>query len=272
MRERRADPEVWWGRVFAHGTGGGNHTAVVSSDKLQSDPATVARRLAVPDTAFVSSAGSDTIRLRTFSPHEELSQCLQTSLAVVVALEIPEGQTRRVCHEHGEPLLVRREGRMCWAHTEEPGGITWAPYGVPLWLSSQIHQPTFDRVAQTRSRLLVDCRRPETVAEVLAEPTAVLSLCAEAKVNGLVLYACDERRLLVRVFTTSLGGREDTATGGAVLNIGSRLLHDGAEGAFTVTQGPLDPDRRGYLHLRLEGTVSLGGEVLTLARGALADS
>ena len=110
---------AWWGRVFADGPTGGNHTVVVTDPSGIRDRGALAARLDVPDTAFVSSTEGEIV-LRTFSPVEELAQCLQTSLAVLTALGVPLGEPRLVRHQHGEPLVVVREAEVTWAREAEP--------------------------------------------------------------------------------------------------------------------------------------------------------
>src|SRR5689334_6187500 len=110
-----SDPsEVWFGRVFASGDVGGNHTAVIRAAAAITDPAVMARALGVPDTGFVVSSEPGSIVLRTFSPFEELAQCLQTTLAAVVTLDAPMGVDWHSKHIGGEQLTVRREGHLVW--------------------------------------------------------------------------------------------------------------------------------------------------------------
>lgn len=259
---------MWWGRVFVRGVSGGNHTAVVGPGAVP-DPAGTARRLGVPDTAVVGAVDGDLIRLRTFSPVEELAQCLQASLAVVVALGLPAGRSYDVRHPRGEPLRVEREDSVVWACEQSP-----VPHGddvgieLPSWLSDQLASAPAVRTGQGRPRLLVRCS-DDDVASAVVERSAVRALCAREGVNGLVLFAHQEQTVRVRVFTTSLNGAEDRATGGAVLAVGAALRREGVQGELAVRQGGPDAEDQGHLRLRIDQEVVLGGEVLTLARGRL---
>jgi predicted PhzF superfamily epimerase YddE/YHI9 len=100
----------------------------------------------------------------------------------------------------------------------------------------------------------------------------VVELCASVGHFGMVAVTqAGERAQRVRVFTTSLAGKEDSGTGDAVLGVGSLLARRGVAGPMPVTQGPGDPDRQGTLLLRIfsQGHLQLGGEVVTLRRGQI---
>ncbi len=266
---------LWWCRVFVSGTRGGNHTAVVLPGTTGTDPAALAAlatALDVPDTGFVLEATAERAVLRTFSPVEELAHCVQTSLAAVVALGVAEGTTHRVRHLAGEELTVHREGPVVWARP----GTARPRLEESAWPDLVRADPDPDRppvvLRQARSRLHLGCADAGQLASLDIAARDVLALCEATGTNGLVLSAPgggDARR--VRVFTTSLAGSEDSATGGAVLGLGQIEAHHGVRGDLTVLQGPADPARQGHLRLRLAGAddVLLGGEVLPLARGTL---
>lgn len=260
---------MWWGRVFGDGTSGGNHTAIVGPGAVP-DPAAMARRLAIPDTAVVDAVDDGQVSLRTFSPVEELAQCIQTSLAAVVALELPDGRSHDVRHRRGEPLRVEREGTVVWVH-EQSSGLEIAGSGVelPPWLADQLVGTRAERTAQARPRLLVRCSNIDQVEGAVVERSAVRALCVSEAVNGLVLFARDGQTVRVRVFTTSLDGAEDIATGGAVLAVGAALRREGVTGELAVRQGGPAPEAQGHMRLRIDQEVALGGQVLTLARGQL---
>lgn len=263
---------AWWGRVFTADAVGGNHTVVVLGDRPPARPAAVAAALGVPDTAFLTDRSHRTVTLRTFSPVEELAQCWQTALAVPVALGAADGQPWRVRHERGEELLVHREAEVSWARAESHRPVL-EPTGWPAFVGAD-PEPGAEPVLlrQARSRVHLRCADPRQVAAVSVTSADVLALCASTGTSGLVLSAPDgPRRYRVRVFTTSLAGGEDSATGGAVLGVGLLAAHVGVRGDLTAVQGPLDPAAQGHLRLRLhdDATVWLGGEVRTLMTGNL---
>lgn len=265
--------EAWWGRVFADGDVGGNHTVVVLPGASVVSPAKVAARLAIPDTGFVTCADKEVV-LRTFSPVEELNQCLQVSLAAVTALGVPEGVWCAVRHERGERLSVMREASLTWARHAVAKPPRLEPVAWPTFVAADPaagQEPVIIR--QARSRIHLRCAEADHVEAVEVVPRDVLRLCAENETFGVVLSApAGEGRQRVRVFTTSLAGKEDSATGGAVLGVGLLAAQDGARGDIRVVQGPPEPARQGHLRLRIENEtgVLLGGEVTSLMTGKLA--
>ncbi|MGW7576319.1 PhzF family phenazine biosynthesis protein [Streptomyces sp. NPDC054765] len=265
--------ETWWGRVFARGTTGGNHTVVVPPGLPVADLATSAEVLGVPDTAFITSVDSGSVVLRTFSPAEELGQCLQTSLAVLTALDVPDRTPWCVRHERGEQLVVHREGPISWARHVDTGPPELEKTDWPHFVHAD---PAYSAepviIRQSRSRIQLRCADAGQLTAIRIDAEDVLELCARTRTNGLVLSApdgTDEWR--VRVFTTSLSGAEDSATGGAVLGVGALAALDGIRGDIRVRQGPQDPTRQGHLLLRImdDGAVLLGGEVTSLLSGRL---
>ncbi|MEW1690529.1 PhzF family phenazine biosynthesis protein [Streptomyces sp. NPDC091265] len=271
--DRTADPVTgmtWWGRVFARGTVGGNHTVVVPPGRPVADLAAAAARMGVPDTAFITSYRPDSVTLRTFSPVEEIGQCLQTSLAVLTALDVPDRTPWYVQHEHGEQLVVHREGAVTWARSGGTGLPELEEAGWPDFVGvdpAVASTPVIIR--QARSRVHLRCADAGQLAAAVVRARDVMALCARTGTNGLVLSApVGPGEWRVRVFTTSLSGAEDSATGGAVQGVGVLAALDGTHGDIRVCQGPQDPARQGHLLLRIQdGAVLLGGEVMTLLYG-----
>ncbi len=268
---------LWWGRVFGTAEGrGGNHTAVLPpgpASAPDADRAAIAAALDVPDTGFVLDDAFGTVLMRTFSPVEELAQCLQTSLAAVVALDLPEGVAHRVRHAEGEELRVYRQGPVCWARQDAGARPRLEPTPWPAFVAAD---PAPDRepviIRQARSRVHLGCADADRLDVLEIGAAEVLALCAATGTNGLVLSAPLRPGVLrVRVFTTSLAGAEDAATGGAVQGVGRIEAEHGVRGDLLAIQGPGAPERRSHLHLRLAGpdAVELGGRVLSLARGTL---
>jgi predicted PhzF superfamily epimerase YddE/YHI9 len=264
---------AWWGRVFSRGVSGGNHTVVVLPGTPVADPAATAAALGVPDTAFVTALDSGSVVLRTFSPVEELAQCLQTSLAVLTALDVPDRVPWRVRHEGGEQLVVHREGPVSWARHEVAG-----PPGLEEteWPGFAGVKPVATARAvilrQARSRIHLRCADAGRLAAARIRAEDVLQLCSRTRTGGLVLSAPEgPGEWRVRVFTTSLAGAEDSATGGAVLGVGTLEALDGLRGDVQVRQGPPEAARQGHLRLRVgdDGHVLLGGTVMSLLHGKL---
>ncbi|GAA2229368.1 hypothetical protein GCM10010430_06610 [Kitasatospora cystarginea] len=264
---------AWWGRVFAQGSPGGNHTVIVLPGVQVVDRAAVAARFAVPDTGFVTGVHGNEITLRTFSPVEELAQCLQTSLAALTALGVPEGERRLVRHERGEQLELYREGAVTWARETAPGSLALEHTDWPNFVMAEPAPGSGPVILrQARSRVHLRCADAKQLDGLDIRAADVLELCARTGTNGLVLSAPADDGLRVRVFTTSLSGREDSATGGAVLGVGRLTALDGVRGDLAVVQGPAREEQQGRLHLRLtgRGEVLLGGTVESLMTGRTA--
>ena len=125
----------WIGRVFLRSGHGGNYTGVVRGKTAA--PAALAAAPGFPDTAFIGEHAGRDVTVRTYSPHEELATCLQTSLAVPVALGAGGGETWRVRHPAG-PLEVRVEkgpaGLRCWVTDTDTDGEPEPVSDLPSWL------------------------------------------------------------------------------------------------------------------------------------------
>ncbi len=75
-----------------------------------------------------------------------------------------------------------------------------------------------------RARLYRPLLRPEALASITIEPDVVLRVCSELQVKGICFYArTGGPTVALRVFTVSLAGGEDAATGGAVLGLSALL-------------------------------------------------
>jgi predicted PhzF superfamily epimerase YddE/YHI9 len=256
--------EVWIGRVFTDGVSGGNHTAIVRGVPALR-MAQVAAQLDVPDTGFVVGDGSGGLTLRSFSPVEELAQCVQTSLAAAVCADLPAGRTTTIRHGSGHALEVRREdGDRVWA--EDPAAAPETPSRAKA-----VGGRSAVKLGSARPRLFLELASAEELERLVLAPEEALALCRKAGVNGVVAYVPGPDAVQARVFTTSLGGREDRATGGAVLALGRLLARSGRSGELAVVQGAGPAEGRGFLRLRIDGDrVQVGGLVQPLVVGELA--
>lgn len=266
---------IWLGRVFCHGESGesgGNHTAILPEGA--ENPAAAAEALGFPDTAFVVGRDARTVRVRTFSPVEELALCLQTSLATPLAFGADHGEKWEVVHPAGAlTISVERASQrlICWAHDPQgPPGHAEPVDDLPRWA-----RPTGSRevvrLAQARSRLYLEMT--DVDGFVPPSPDAVTEVCRAHGCTGLVCFApITDTSVRVRVFTTSLGGREDSATGGAALGVGTLLGRAGRSGRIEITQGPSDPFAQSRLLLDLDGMdgdLRVGGQVRPLLTGRM---
>jgi predicted PhzF superfamily epimerase YddE/YHI9 len=250
---------LWTGRVFARDGSGGNQTGVVLDQCA--DPAALATELGFPDTAFVQRHTGRSATVRTFSPHEELAQCIQTTLATPVALGAADGETWRVRHPGGV-LGVRTEqtadGWLCWTADTDTAGEPERVDDLPDWLrAADVH-----RVPQGRSRLYA--RVPDVDELPAFDVTDVLAVCRAHDCTAVVFFGETGDVVRTRVFTTSLGGREDVATGGAAAGVGALLAREHRTGRIDVVQGAAE---RGHLLLSLGRERHVGGRVLPLPEG-----
>lgn len=267
---------IWLGRVFLRGDQGGNHTAIVTGDVPASRRQAVATALDLPDTGFVVDAGPRRLVLRSYSPAEQIAHCVQTSLAALVACGAVAGEPWRVAHEAGSLLSVRRDPEdldVVWACDDQPPGHEARRENVPLpeKLSERLGRRTATALRTARPRLYVDDLRSDDLEAFAATPEQITRLCRQTGTSGLVLAARSAAGLRVRVFTTSLEGREDVATGGAVLELGRLMRAEFGPGRVDVAQG--SAAARGHLRLQLPhdlaAPVELGAQVRTLTTGTL---
>lgn len=258
----------WWGRVFGNGEIGGNHTVIITDADNDVDEFALARRLRVPDTGFARLIGPRSIELATYSPIEELAQCIQTSLAAVVALDAAEGEQWRVRHRLSDPLTLVRYDNVVWAEHWIDADCQIERIEMPGFLNNASLSGSMI-LRQLRSRVYVECEDSNYLETMTVNASEVLGLCRSYGVNGLVLSARQGDVLRVRVFTSSLGGSEDAATGGAVLGLGQILAIRGTYGEVSVVQGPRNPESQGHFRLRVDGPtqIHLGGQVSSLLAG-----
>jgi len=258
-------PQLWVGRVFLSGTRGGNHTGVML-DKW-SDPASLAAALGFPDTAFVNKQVGRTVEVRTFSPYEEMAQCLQASMAVPIALGAGDGETWQIRHPASTiDVRVEREQDewLCWAMDTDTAGAPERIYDLPDWL----RPAEVWRLRQGRSRLYV--RLPDVATLPTFDADDVLDVCRAHACTAVVFFAEASGSVVrTRVFTTSLNGMEDVATGGAAAGVGLLLMGAGRTGRVDVVQGPEESAKQGNLYLQLGRERYIGGKVKTLLIGTI---
>jgi PhzF family phenazine biosynthesis protein len=271
-------------RVFVGDDALGNATGVVSvhAAEPRESMAGNARLLGYPDTAFVLANDAEVV-VHSFSPFEEMRFCTQTLLATE-AVWRATGQLAA-----GEPLLARTPGGTVRVvrHDDEPGGsvayvdlperdhTTRAPRGrLPLADRLLIADPLVVDTGRAR----VYCLLPEELIEsVTLTPDTVRAFCADEDVSGLCLLAVrpgDGVRL--RVFTMSLDGAEDAATGGAAGGVPIYGQHLGlpldTAAVLNVHQGFGGPQTRGELRVRPlpDGGFAVGGRVVPVSVGRLS--
>jgi PhzF family phenazine biosynthesis protein len=283
---------LWLARVFFAEGIPGNLTGVVLGDGVQDvdERQRLAARLAVPDTAFVVPNGDGPPALFSFSPWEELRFCTQTLLAAA-AVEASRTGRSAACS------FVTRVGPVTVTPGEPSGepGLWWVaarpdPADLladprPLLRGLGLDDEAGHAVAGDaaiggigRRRLYVPLASEDLLQSVHPTPARILAACREHGLTGVCLFA---RRgpgeVALRVFTTSLHGAEDAATGGAALGL---LGYDqrsslGLADTFRVVQGPAAGLHRGCLHVRRGARpedAGVGGQVALVLRGTLVEA
>lgn len=249
---------AWIATVFGGEGAVGNPTGVVRLDG-ELEPArcqAIAARLGAPDTVFYWPAGEQRFHARFYSPSEAMSVCYQALIAAGRIVGAPVTtfacSDRELIVEHGGPLgwvrtpsaLIERQGTV-----DVPGGLTG------------------DVVSTGRRRAYAWVSAEGLERYALAASDALAWLQARALSGLCLVHEAGPGALSMRVFTTSLEGREDVATGGAAAGLPALL---GREGSWTVHQGIGPAHRRGLLQLGadVQGT-RVGGHCEIVLEGAL---
>ncbi|ABP52499.1 PhzF family phenazine biosynthesis protein [Salinispora tropica] len=264
--------ELWQVRVFVGPDAMGNVTGVVTvgSGTRPDDMAAGARLLGYPETAFVrQDAGS--VHVTSYSPYERLRLCTQTLLATehVLRSRRTSGAKLLAGTDVGEVPVRRYEDMAYVVLTGERTRVRAAHSRLPL--DGVVHDDAL--VVDTgRSRSYVNLSA-DTLEAVWLDPAAVLSYCAAEGVSGICLVARLDNAVRLRVFTTSLAGAEDVATGGAAGGLPAFLAATGggSRRPVLVRQGHGTALTRGELHVRpLDGAeVAVGGRVVAVSTGRL---
>lgn len=270
---------LWVLSVFGSDRAAGNPTGViVSSCRFPADvEQQVAQMLGYPDTVFLSfDPDRGHYAAETYSPSEPIAFCVQSLLAAAAMLQHGELTARA--------MTFRVRGRDVRVIADADTAA--ARYWVRMHDNQRLPDLDADLVRElvgTVSRVqVVDggrCRafvRLDTVDALSAvEPTpaAVMRFCRDQKLQGLCAYAiAGMREIAFRVFTTSLDGREDASTGGAVAGLQrccDELAAD-VDQVWLIEQGMGPRHRRGTLYLRAnDNGVYVGGRVRPLSRGTL---
>jgi predicted PhzF superfamily epimerase YddE/YHI9 len=239
--------------VFCEADAAGNPTCVVQSAEAL-DPReaqAIAAKLGLPDTVFLSPQGACT-RARFHSPSEALTVCYQALLAAAHVLGAPHTRFSLVDRE----LSVELDGERAWVLSARDSILASGSVRTP-WGDDA---PVFD-TGRKRAYARMSADQLDSLHML---PEVALAWLRAHALSGLCLLARGDGVLRMRVFTSSLDGHEDIATGGAVAALPMLLEH---EGPLTVVQGVA---RRGVLHVKTRGDhVLVGGRVEPLLRGAL---
>lgn len=260
--------EAWLLNAFCGEGAAGNATAVVFEEPGQEDQRwAVAQSLRVPDTVFVRPTGPEAFSLRFFSPQEgEMTFCGQGIIAADQAIRRKAGNSASELRLDTPAGLVRStaESDVSWFRVSRsdvcerscPSELAGIWPGCPCAV-----------VDSGRSRVFVRLDAGADLQATHVEPTQVLELCSTHGLSGICFYVPGVD-VNLRVFTVSLGGREDASTGGAVAGL-ARLLRPGR---WMIHQGSGSRWSRGELQLDSishESEIAVGGRVEPVLAGRL---
>jgi predicted PhzF superfamily epimerase YddE/YHI9 len=234
----------------------------------------IARALRMPDTAFVAPEPTGVWKVHFFSPHEgEMAFCGQGSIAADAVLRraglVASDRSIRLLTASG-PVLTRFDAERAVSSFELPrDGVRVLPTQVELQGLSGMQTPV-TLIDSGRTRAFQRIMDERHLRELSLSAPSVLALCRAHSLSGVCFYSVvAPLHVRLRVFTVSLAGGEDVATGGAVAAL-SCLLEPGV---WQVDQGGgASALERGRLRLdftALSPTVAVGGAVEIVARGEL---
>jgi len=257
----------------------GNSTCVVLEEVEGSaaERTEIARSLRAPDTAFLSRTPSGGWAVRFFSPEEgEMAFCGQALVAAHAVLRAM-GVARReqpfdfsttvgVVSTKGDPVdpdlswfEVARDKVRVVGKPDPERSLPLSPGAEAVIVDSG------------RARLYRPLLPSADLSSIAIEPNDVLRVCSEFQVKGICFYARSRGpKVALRVFTVSLAGHEDAATGGSVLGLSALL----PAGDWTIEQGHGRALNRGLLRLHApEGSaaIAVGGAAEIVARGTLVE-
>lgn len=273
--------------VFVGGQHRGNPAAVVlAADDLNDiTMQSVARKLAVSDTAFVSG-DAPTYRLRWFTPACEISLCGHATIAAAHVLDSLEPV--RFAYAGGE-LTVHSESlggeTLYWLARPAPQLTEWHDDPAPLLaaLGGPSRDPELPPALTAESDLLLPLANAGVVEGLRPDHTLLAAACRELDLRGLAVVAFPSvgaYEVRSRFFAPHLGIDEDPATGsvhGAIavyLYLCDLLEHHPHELRAIGLQG--DPRGRCgeiWMRLTLRGdepnVVEVGGRAHTVGQVSL---
>jgi len=274
-------PEFWLTRVF-HAPGiDGNLTGIVVGpvpDERERCQA-VATELGLPDTAFVDLAAEPPPLLLSFSAREELSFCTQSLLAATMIGSLRgSGRTADFRTKLNTVSVSDGPDEVWWVTAEPEAATLLEPDAAAAALRTLDLDPALlsGQVTITglgRRRLYCPIGSLAALHAQVVTPERVKRVCADHGLNGVCLFTRQSAdQVASRVFTTSLGGSEASATGGAALGLlgCDRLLGLDLAETVRVEQGQAGSQLRGCLFARRQGEqAQLGGHVKVLTQGSL---
>ncbi|GGK17551.1 hypothetical protein GCM10010965_08250 [Caldalkalibacillus thermarum] len=271
--------EICLVKVFHNESIPGNLTGVVNCDLPPNprDCQSIASRLGLPDTCFVWKGFSGNLLHRTFSPYEELTFCTQTLLASAAALEVTNDSDVFRFETAVGSVTVLRDGKYYWVKSvvEKVRPLEDLSVLPLLGLDEQMLNGELGITGVGRQRLYIPLRSQEVLYSITLSSGTIMHVCQMYGLHGICFFTVvDSGHVALRVFTTSLKGGEDAATGGAAIGlIGyNRFQHLGLAEVVRVDQGHIESEKRGCMFIRHDSStnqVLLGSFVDVLLRGNL---
>jgi predicted PhzF superfamily epimerase YddE/YHI9 len=275
---RTEEVTVCTSSVFVSERAAGNPTGVIVGVRFTSEiEQGIAQMLGYPDTVFLSPKHDDgCYESETYSPSEAIAFCVQSLLAA--------GSTLELAREESCPITFRVRGRdvQVFADVDAVPGRYWVRMNENRRLADLAPEAVRDSIGVASRVQVVDAGRRrafvrlESLSALEAiEPTpaSVMRFCRQQQLHGLCAFVLTGARdIALRVFTTSLDGREDAATGGAVAGLHQccpEVARD-ADRPWRIEQGTGLRHRRGTLYLRAGSAgVFVGGVVQQIMRGTI---
>jgi trans-2,3-dihydro-3-hydroxyanthranilate isomerase len=271
--------------VFTERPFAGNQLCVVPEPGSLTPKAmqTLAREIGFSETTFVSEAGGHRYAMRIFTPGAELPFAGHPTLgtAFVLVTEGRVGSSATQVTAAGEvPVEVDVDRGFATMHQLPPsfGDEVYDVDAVALSIgltTRELHPDLLPQVVGTGADYLmvplVDVVAVEHASCDIRRASRVL---AEIGVDGVYLFALDERGAKARLFAPAVGIVEDAATGSAAGPLGAYLAANGLggmPGSILVRQGQ-EIGRPSELHVTVypEGgswRVSVGGGVVVVGEG-----
>jgi len=241
-----------------------------------------ARQLGLPDTGFLNQSISDVSwTLESYSPVEPMKFCIQTLLssAAVQKRIAPDISVRSFATKMGA-YVVEEDGfepNVWWVNAEVPSA-TVASEGLvsslsELGFSAEVLRNTAAISGIGRRRIYLKLDSEDELERISLSAREVNLWCKKNDLTAICLFfVCSKESIRFRVFTTSLSGEEDVATGGAALGL---LSVDSALGVIlsdrvVVNQGRGDSLFRGEILLKRANDripAKIGGLVQILTEG-----
>ncbi len=281
-------PKLHVTRVFSSPDAAGSLTGmlVVSAQQGADQYQAIAAQLGFADTGFVwPEPGRDVWRLLSYSPVESLKFCTQTlfGAAAVRWLQQPSDTSFQFETANG-PYRVQQDQsdpQVWWLQAElqpaSPAAMEIVESLADLGIEVDcLHAPAY-LAGVGRRRIYLPMSNEEELDNLACQSAKVDQWCREHALTAICAFVALARdRIRLRVWTTSLAGEEDSATGGAALGILAldAPLQLELASRITVVQGRKSSLAGGEILLRQSANAEaphIGSRVILVPEGRLPD-